>query len=93
MVKNLYSIIHIIIVSMYRFTNSAWITLLQGGGGWGLRVKGNLTPRADNGRINSSPIAAIPPLFRLRHGTTHTFTIPGMYEHDITCYTWKWLSW
>ena len=66
---------------MYRFTGSAWVALLQGSGGWELRVKGNLAPRADNGRINSSPIAAIPPLVRLRHGTTHTIVIPSMYEH------------
>ena len=68
-------------VSMYRFTGFNWVELLQGGGRWELRVKGNLAPRADNGRINSSPIAAIPPLVRLRHGTTHTIVIPSMYEH------------
>ena len=78
---------------MYRFTGGSWARVFPRGSRWELRVKGNLAPRADNGRINSSPIAAIPPLVRLRHGTTHTFAIPGMYEHDITCYTWNWLSW
>ena len=68
---------------MYRFTGSAWVALLQGGSGWELRVKGNLAPRADNGRINSSPITAIPPLVRLRHGATHTIVIPGRYEHMV----------
>ena len=67
------------IVSMYRFTGAAWVGLLQGSGSWELRVKGNLAPRADNGRINSSPITAVPPLVRLRNGIMHTIIIPGMY--------------
>ena len=62
-----------------RYTGGDWITLVQGGGSasWEVRVKGNLSPRPDNGRINSSPTTAVSPVFRLRHGATHTITIPG----------------
>ena len=40
-------------------------------------MKGSLSPRADNGRINSSPTTAVSPVVTLRHGVTHTITIPG----------------
>ena len=60
-----------------RYTGGFWITLVQGGGNWEVRVKGDLSPRADNGRINSSPITAVSPIVILRHGVTHTITIPG----------------
>ena len=65
------------LLALCRFTGGNWISLVQGGGGWEIRVKGNLAPRADNGRINSSPTTAVPPVLRLRHGATHTITIPG----------------
>ena len=60
-----------------RFTGNAWISLFQGGGRWEIRVKGDLSPRADNGRINSSPTTAVSPIVRLRHGITHIITLPG----------------
>ena len=62
-----------------RFRSCCWITLVQAGGsaGWEIRVKGDLTPRADNGKINSSPTTAVSPIFRLRHGGTHIINIPG----------------
>ena len=66
-----------------RYTGGNWISLVQGGGGWEVRVKGNLSPRTDSGRINSSPTTAVSPVFRLRHGATHTITIPGLSE--CTC--------
>ena len=62
---------------LFRYTGTAWITLVQGGGNWEIRVKGNLAPRPDNGRINSSPTTAVFPVVRLHHGATHTITIPG----------------
>ena len=64
---------------MSSYSSCCWITLVQAGGsaGWEIRVKGDLTPRADNGRINSSPTTAVPPVLTLRHGVTHTITIPG----------------
>ena len=61
----------------YRYTGSAWIELVQGSGKWEVRVKGNLSPRTDNGRINSSPTAAVSPVIVLQHGVAHTITIPG----------------
>ena len=79
--------LHLIIVNNYycsqcflalcRYTGSAWIELARGSGSWEIRVKGNLSPRADNGRINSSPTTAVSPVVRLQHGATHTITIPG----------------
>ena len=62
---------------MSSYTGCCWITLVQGRGSWEIRVKGDLSPRADNGRINSSPVTAVPPVLTLRHGATHTITIPG----------------
>ena len=61
----------------YRYTGSAWPPLVQGGGSWEVRGKGNLSPRTDNGRINSSPTAAVSPVIVLQHGVAHTITIPG----------------
>ena len=68
---------------MSSYSGCCWIALVQGGGGWEVRVKGNLASRADNGRINSSPITAEFPVFRLQHGATHTISIPGkvVYLH------------
>ena len=62
-----------------RFTDCCWITIVQAGGfaNWAVRVKGNLSPRADNGKINSSPTTAVSPVFRLRHSGTHIINIPG----------------
>ena len=60
-----------------RFTGSSWIKLVRGGDRWEIRVKGNLSPRPDNGRINSSPIPVVSPVYRLQHGATYTITIPG----------------
>ena len=60
-----------------RFIGSAWIALVRGGGSWEIRVKGNLSPRSDNGRINSSPTTVVSPVYRLQHGATYTITIPG----------------
>ena len=46
-------------------------------------MKGSLAPRADNGKINSSPITAVSPVLRLRHGATHNITIPGKEVYNI----------
>ena len=63
--------------SLIRYTGCCWISLVSGGGSWEVRVKGDLSPRSDNGRMNSSPTTAVSPVFRLRHGGTHTINIPG----------------
>ena len=60
-----------------RYSSCCWIGLVSGGGSWEVRVKGNLTRRADNGLINTSPISTMPPIVRLQHGCNHTIQIPG----------------
>lgn len=60
-----------------RYSSCCWIGLASGGGSWDVRVKGNLTRRADNGLINTSPISTMPPIVRLQHGCNHTIQIPG----------------
>ena len=49
-----------------------------GGGWWEVRVKVDLTLRADTGRINTSPVTAVLPIIRLQHGCSHTIQIPGV---------------
>jgi len=63
----------------FRFRGRSWARLAEGGdpAGWEVRVKGGLSPRPDNGRINSSPITAVSPVIKLRRGVTHTIIIPG----------------
>ena len=86
---------HILYICMpcahFSFMGSSWPNLVNGGASsrWEVRVKGNLTSRPDNKRINSSPITIVPPLVRLRHGTTQTITIPGKDQNKhrtILCY-------
>ena len=54
--------------------------MVAGGQSWELKVKGNLTRRADNGLINTSPITTMSPIVRLQHGCNHTIVIPGKAE-------------
>ena len=84
------------LLNLFRYTGAAWIDelVIGGGTGWEVRVKGNFSPRADNGRINTSPTTAISPIVRLRHGVTHTISIPGkeavadspLHEHKRNTY-------
>ncbi|KAL3881709.1 hypothetical protein ACJMK2_028110 [Sinanodonta woodiana] len=61
----------------FGFKGAAWISLVHAGnGGWELRVKTNLAPRADIGRVNSSPQIDITPIVRLIHGCQHKIRIP-----------------
>ena len=67
---------------VYRFCGGNWVPLERGGNeGWDLRVRGNLTRRPD-GRINTSPIALVRPVFKLQQGCGDVIRIPGMYEND-----------
>ena len=70
----------------FSYASCCWITVVQAGGSadWEVRVKGSLSPRTDNGKINSSPITAEFPVFRLRQGAIHTISIPGkvVYLHE-----------
>ena len=66
---------------LFSFGGGNWISLLPPGGTlWEIRVKGNFTPRSDNGRINSSPVTVFAPVTKLQRGRTHNITVPGMYE-------------
>ena len=67
----------------YSYKSCCWISLVQANGraGWEIRVKGDLTPRPDNGKINTSPTTTMSPVVRLRHGATHNITIPGKELH------------
>ena len=77
----------------WSYTGCCWNTLVQvnGSADWEVRVKGDLTPRSDNGRINSSPTTAVPPVLTLRHGATHTITIPGKVSSIHICVIYTYL--
>ena len=70
-----------------RFTGCCWISLVTGGRWWEIRVKGNLTQRADNGLINTSPISTMSPVVRLQYGCNHTLHIPGNAELSTDTYS------
>ena len=74
---------------MPRYRGSNWITLVVGGGNWEVRVKGNLTRRADNSRVNTSPVTTVTPIVRLRHGCSHRIVIPHEdADQDIVRCRW-----
>lgn len=71
---------------LFSFATCCWITLYNGRDpSWEIRVKGNLTRRADNGLINTSPISTMPPVVRLQRYCNHTIEIPGkeFLEHCL----------
>ncbi len=65
--------------ALISFTGCCWINLNEGGAGWAVVVKGQLTPRSDNGLINSSPVSATMPIVRLQYGCSNrVINIPGI---------------
>ena len=46
-------------------------------------MKGRLSPRSDNGQINSSPVTATTPIVRVQWGCTRVINIPGIYNIDL----------
>ena len=69
---------------LFSYTGFGWTILLQGGiSEWEVRVKGNFTPRSDNGKINSSPITVFVPITKLQRGRSHSIPVLGMYEHYL----------
>ncbi|XP_076070870.1 uncharacterized protein LOC143042458 isoform X2 [Mytilus galloprovincialis] len=48
-------------IYIFGYRGGSWVSLAEGGGSWSLIATANLTIRQDNGRINSSPIAAMQP--------------------------------
>ena len=72
-----------------RYASGDWVLLVEGGGGWEVRVKGNLTRRADNSRVNMSPVTSVTPMVRLRHGCSHRIVIPHEdADQDIVRCRW-----
>ncbi len=72
----------------YSFIGGSWINLNEGGRGWEVVVKGQLTPRSDNGFINSSPVSATTPIVRLQYGCNRVTNIPGtqiMFQSLYNC--------
>ena len=64
--------------AFYRYSTCCWITLADGRDPrWEVRVKGNLTQRAGNGLINTSPVSTMPLIVRVQQGCNHTIEIPG----------------
>ncbi|XP_041361403.1 uncharacterized protein LOC121377467 [Gigantopelta aegis] len=71
------------------YTGGDWISLVQGGGNWEVRMKLNLTTRNDTGLVNSSPRTAMTPIVRLQHRCNHTLTIPvNDPDHDFIRCRW-----
>jgi hypothetical protein len=70
------------------FTGGGWIALVVGGNGsWEVRVMLDTTVRADTKTINSSPIASMAPVVRLRAGFTHKIQIvtADADNDDVRC--------
>ena len=73
-------------LSSCSYYGGCWIGLRQGGCYWYLTVRGDLTPRPDNGLINSSPVTAITPIIRVQQGCPSVIYIPGEIAHvQVTC--------
>ncbi|VDI51811.1 Hypothetical predicted protein, partial [Mytilus galloprovincialis] len=62
----------------FGLTGCCWLPLNEAGyeAGYILRARVDLTNRSDTGRINSSPISAMQPVFRLNQGCDYTIKIP-----------------
>ncbi|XP_062621620.1 uncharacterized protein LOC134283182 [Saccostrea cucullata] len=71
------------------FTGGGWISLVSGGGSWEMRTTIDLNRRRDTGKINSSPVSAMPPIIRLQHGCEHNITIP-VYDKDNDTVRCRW---
>ena len=57
------------------FKSGNWISEV-GGGNWEIRVKGDLSIRADTHSINNSPVSGTRPIVKLKRGCS--MRIPGM---------------
>jgi len=60
------------------FSGAEYAFLASGDiGGWVIRVKGQLSPRPDNSRVNTSPVAVFSPDLTILEGCNSTLVIPG----------------
>lgn len=73
----------------FGFSGGDWISLLSGGGSWEMRTTVDLNQRRDTGKINSSPVSAMPPTIRLQQGCEHNITIP-VYDKDNDTVRCRW---
>ncbi|XP_062587636.1 uncharacterized protein LOC134249283 [Saccostrea cucullata] len=71
------------------FEGGDWISLVSGGGSWQMRTTVDLNRRRDTGKINSSPVSAMPPIIRLQQGCEHNITIP-VYDKDNDTVRCRW---
>ena len=63
--------------SFLSYTSCCWISLSRyGNGNWLLSAIVNLTRRADNGKINSSPVSRSPAMLRWQEGCPQSIRIP-----------------
>ena len=75
----MYSIFIILSTDIPRFAGESWMLLLnpESLALWELRVRFNLTERADTGRVNTSPSTVFFPGILLQLECNHTIWIPG----------------
>ena len=73
----------------HRYVDGNWVSLAVGGGLFELRMKGDLTPRPDNGLINSSPMTAFTPIVRVQAGCHFSIRIPvSDVDQDVVRCRW-----
>ena len=73
----------IVVFTSCSYSGSNWIALVPvSGASWELRMYVNLTRRSDTGRLNTSPVATMTPIVRLKYGCNHSIVIPGMYTSE-----------
>ena len=65
-------------VLVYSYSSCCWISslVLYADSSWLVSTKLDLTPRSDNGKINSSPVSRSPAIFRLHEGCKQSLRIP-----------------
>lgn len=64
-------------ILIYSYTSCCWISLsIYGHGQWLVSTKIDLTPRSDNGKINSSPVTRSPAIVRFQESCNKTIRIP-----------------
>lgn len=69
----------VVVFTSCSYSGSNWIALVPvSGASWELRMYVNLTRRSDTGRLNTSPVATMTPIVRLKYGCNHSIVIPGM---------------
>ncbi|KAL4233879.1 hypothetical protein ACF0H5_008553 [Mactra antiquata] len=69
------------------FDGNDWVVA----SGWSLLITVDLTPRLDNGFINSSPTVDYPPVVNLQYGCKHSIIFP-IYDVDGDIIRCRWAS-